>query len=130
MGNYFYKGLDHIGIRTSDIEKSAAFYVENLGFTRRYFKDLGRIRLCFLENNGFVVELLDNGEQDTDGRIDHFAMEVQGMEALIAELKEKGVAFETEEAGIMKDMFAGNVRNIFLKGPSGERIELFEYLLP
>jgi hypothetical protein len=45
----------------------------------------------------------------------------------LGELKAKGIVFETEEPIVIDKLFNG-ARIIFFRGPSGERLELFEFM--
>jgi catechol 2,3-dioxygenase-like lactoylglutathione lyase family enzyme len=127
MSDYIVKGLAHIGIMAEDPRKCAEFYVEKLGFRHFYEKELGQMTLSFVENGGCVIEFVQKGPVPVPGTVDHIALEVMGIEALVAELKAAGVEFESENINHMADFFPNGVKNIFFKGPAGERIELFDY---
>ena len=129
MASWFYKGLAHISIFTDDVQKSADFYIQNLGFRIYNQKSFPDFELWFIENGWLSLELNGQGAKDVNGKIDHIALEVLGLDAAIEDLREKGVVFETKEPEIVKPNFANGIRNIFIVGPSGERIELFEYLV-
>ena len=129
MASWFYKGLAHISIFTDDVQKSEDFYIQNLGFRIYNKKSFPDFELWFIENGGLILELNGQGAKDVNGKIDHIALEVLGLDAAIEDLREKGVVFETKEPEIVKPNFANGIRNIFIVGPSGERIELFEYLV-
>lgn len=128
MGKYFYKGLAHVAIRTDDVQKSADFYINNLGFhlyNKKVFPDK---ELWFLENTGCILELSGDGNPGNAGIIDHFAIEVLGLDNLVEELKQKGVLDQSAEIETVSPNFYKGIRNCFVTGPSGERIELFEYI--
>jgi lactoylglutathione lyase len=127
MSNYIVKGLAHIGIMAEDPKKCADFYVEKLGFRHFYEKKMGPMSLCFVENGGCVIEFIGRGPVPVSGTVDHIALEVMGIEALAADLKAAGVEFESEKINGMADFFPNGVKNIFFRGPAGERIELFDY---
>ena len=48
------------------------------------------------------------------------------IEALVADLKAKGVQFLSDEIALCPGLLDG-VKNIFFVGPDGERFEFFEY---
>lgn len=121
------KGLAHIGIYASDPKKCADFYVEHLGFHHYAQEKLKDFSIFFVENSGCIIEFLEKKECRTDGVIDHIALEVQGIEILVGELKEKGIIQEDVEIGKIDNFFANGVKNIFFYGPAGERVELFDY---
>lgn len=126
MEKYFIRGLAHIGIMTDDPKRCAEFYVDNLGFRYYHEKDLGHLQLVFVENGGCVVEFVSRGARSADGAVDHIALQVQGIEDLVEELRAKGVEFETEKVTCM-DVFPRGCKNIFFRGPAGERLELFDF---
>ena len=124
--DYIVRGLNHIGIMTDKPEECAQFYIDNLGFRPYYTMQLGPMKLVFVELGGMVLEFVPSGARENHGIVDHIAIEVQGIEALVAELKAKGVAFEKDEVGVMPDFFPSGSKNIFFRGPAGERVELFD----
>ncbi len=125
--NYIVKGLAHIGIMTDDAQKCTQFYIENLGFRKFYDYQPGELFLMVVECGGCVIEFIQSGEVSNCGTVNHVAIEVQGIESLVEELKAKGVVFETETISRMADFYPDGVKNIFFSGPAGERIELFDY---
>ena len=126
MGKYFFRGLAHIGIMTDDPKRCAEFYIDNLGFRYYHEKDMGQVQIVFVENGGCVIEFVSRGARSGVGAVDHIALEVQGIEAIVDELRAKGVKFETEKINCM-DVFPCGCKNIFFKGPAGERLELFDF---
>ncbi len=120
-------GLAHIGVKVKDIEASKKFYVDLLGFQIDEENDLGRIKLVFLSNGNCLIELISaDVVPELPGQIDHICMEVEGIDELVAELKGKGLAFDGEVS--YGAAIRGGIKNIFFKGPDGERIEFFDYL--
>ncbi|MBE3101145.1 MAG: VOC family protein [Firmicutes bacterium] len=129
------KGLAHIGVYTTDMKESIRFYTEVLGFELIHQKDLvkpdGTTRLGFVNAGGLVMEFVQpadvTGLKDKKaGIVDHIAIEVKEIDAVILRLKDNGVTFETQEKSELADLFNG-VSNIFFSGPNGERLELFQY---
>ncbi len=134
-----FKGHAHIGIHTMDMEKAKAFYAENLGFKAEQEIKLEKpdgqsLRLLFLRLGDMVIELIEPSDKSQagtgqGGSINHIAIEVKGIYKIAQELKRKGISLETEEPNEVADIGNG-VITLFLKGPSGERIELIEYKAP
>jgi catechol 2,3-dioxygenase-like lactoylglutathione lyase family enzyme len=132
-----FKGHAHIGIHTRDTVRSKAFYIENLGFKLEYEARLEKpgnewLNLTFLRLGDMVIELIEPSDktkagQGQGGSINHIAIEVKGIEGIVKALKDKGVEMEAEEPNTIPNLFNG-IRTAFLKGPSGERIELVEYM--
>ena len=121
-------GLAHIGIRVRDMEVSLRFYTELLGFTLTHRQKLGTSELAFLGCGTCLLELICGAvyEERTAGQVDHIAVEVRGIEDLVARLRGAGVTFLSDEISTVPDLLDG-VKNIFFLGPDGERIEFFEY---
>lgn len=128
-------GLSHIGVYTKDITISIKFYQEFLGFRLEYTKNLvkedGTTKLAFLEAGNCIIELIQPSklglvDQRTAGIVDHVALSVADIDAVISNLKAAGVVFETETATTVA--LKNGAKNVFFSGPSGERIELFEWL--
>lgn len=126
MGKYFYKGLAHIGIMTDDPDKCAKFYIDNLGFRPYHEAALRDFKIVFVENNGMIIEFVGKGGVPHPGTVDHIAIEVQGIEALVEELRAKGIEFESDTINTMS-IFPSGCKNIFFKGPAGERVEFFDF---
>jgi catechol 2,3-dioxygenase-like lactoylglutathione lyase family enzyme len=131
-----FKGPAHIGIHTRDMERSKAFYIENLGFKLEHEARLEKpgnqwVNLSFLRLGSMLVELIEPSDktkagQGQGGSINHIAVEVKGIGDTVKTLKEKGIEMETEQPNSIPHLFNG-VKTAFFKGPSGERIELVEY---
>lgn len=126
MGNYLVRGLHHIGITTDDLQKSCAFYIEHLGFRMMHKQKLASCSCWFVENHGLVLEFISTGKAASGGAVAHIAIEVCGLENLVAELKEKGIIAAGAEITVMPDFFPSGSRDIFFTGPAGEEIELYE----
>ena len=127
MNDYLVTGLAHIGIMTDDAQKCADFYVNHLDFRPFYTYSSDGLHLVFVENGGCVIEFVQGDAPSTAGIVNHIALQVQGIEALAEKLRQAGIAFETEGITKMPGFFPNGVKNIFLTGPAGERIELFDY---
>ncbi len=133
--NKYYIGLEHVGLFTNDAEASLNFYVNKLGFDlvskEKCVIDGNELLLYFVQAESCVLELVQLPdpavvEGRSAGIIDHFAIKVKDIDAVAAELKEKGITFETETANDV-DIFESGVRSIFFSGPSGERIEFCQH---
>lgn len=121
-------GLAHIGIMVKDMEVSKAFYVGKLGFEVTQEITMGNgTKLCFMNIGTCLLELIETPSYAPRpaGVVDHVCVEVEDIETLVCKLIEKQVVFETGEVGYPKELGA---KNIFFKGPDGERIEFFDYM--
>ena len=122
-------GLAHIGIYASNAEVSKDFYLNTLRFDLKedYTMPNGT-RLIFCDAGSCQIELVCKPEPKAmpEGVVSHIAIECSNIEGWVEELKAKGVKFETENINEMPGLLGG-AKNIFLDGPDGERIELWEY---
>ena len=123
-------GLAHIGILVADAEVSKDFYLNTLRFDLKAEHTLPNgYKLIFCDAGSCQIELVCPPEHVAmpEGVVSHIAIECENIEAWVDELKAKGVKFESDTIGVMADLLGG-AKNIFLNGPDGERIELWEYM--
>ncbi len=125
MSQYLFCGCAHVGVMTGDVQKSVDFYCNNLGFRPYYAGKMGPMPLTFVENGGLIIEFIAAGNAQPGGPVDHIALEVQGIEAIVEELRAKGL--EIGPVGSAPDFFPNGMKNVFFKGPAGEKIELVDY---
>lgn len=119
-----FRGIEHIGIKANDLEKSIKFYREVLNFKFLYRFKPGNVELAFLELEGAVVELVEviDGCHFEDGVVNHIALRVSDIYQAIEHLKEHQVELSSTDP-----MALGNGRyNFFFRGPSGEKLELYQ----
>ena len=126
-------GLAHIGVYISDIERSIAYYTGMLDFECYHRVDIeeneGVTRIAFLRNGSCIIELVQKpgATEIPDGPVDHIAMDVDDIDAAMANLKAKGIEFETDEPVFLPTMFNG-VKFAFFRGPDGEHLEINQLL--
>jgi lactoylglutathione lyase len=119
---------DHIHLRTTNPEATAAWYERMLGaeVIRTMQQGASRIDLKLGGANIFIAPVAAgdgvNPPPTTPYQgLDHFGLSVSGIDAIAAELKAKGVVFTKEPATIRP-----GVRVCFLRGPEGVSIELLD----
>ncbi len=127
------KGLDHVAIAVKDLEKAIAFYQEAFGLELAEIEEvkeqkvrlaifghgMGRIELiCPTEPNTSVARFLDKRGEG----LHHICIEVDDIDAALAELKKQGAPLidETPKIG------AGGAKIAFIhpKGTHGVLTEL------
>jgi len=127
-------GLAHIGLFVKDIEKSKKFYTEILG--------LECINECVLEglDNTFTIAFMKKGslcielvmrKQQTElgnGVIDHIAMQVDDLAAMMVKLSALGVKFESKEPDYHPTMLGNGAKWIFFRGPDNEHLEIAQII--
>ncbi|MBR5231284.1 MAG: VOC family protein [Clostridia bacterium] len=122
-------GLAHIGIYVADAEASKNFYLNTLRFDLKAEHELPNgTKLIFCDAGDCRIELIcpPVPVKREEGVVSHIAVECKNIEAWVDALKAKDVYFESEKVNAMNG-FPGGAKNIFLHGPDGERIELWEY---
>ncbi|MCH3920158.1 MAG: VOC family protein [Sphaerochaeta sp.] len=115
-------GLQHIGLPTSDVEKTKAFY-ESLGFSCMYETLWEGHPLRFFILNGLVIEVYYVEKSAfTDGSWDHIALDVSDIEKTLEEVHSLG--YKELEQGIQSmPVFDHGVRYFTIRGPNGEKVE-------
>ncbi|WP_425803712.1 VOC family protein [Desulfitobacterium sp. Sab5] len=119
-----FRGVEHIGIKTINIDEGIQFYTKILGFEFLHRKKPGLVELAFLRLDGTVIELVEmkKGDQFEDGVVNHLALTVTDIEKAVDWLKENQVTLLQD-----KPISLGEERyNFFFRGPSGEKLELYQ----
>ncbi|HLM61133.1 MAG TPA: VOC family protein, partial [Pyrinomonadaceae bacterium] len=126
-----------ITLSVADIEKTAKWYVEKLGFKivqRKSYPEFNT-SLIFTEKNGFRIELIKDGNATSGTKradppahtsihsISQFAFETDDVLSLKQELLERDVpiAWEFENAEL-------GVRFLFVRDPEGNLIQFLQRL--
>jgi glyoxylase I family protein len=109
------RAIHHVSINVPDPEVALRFYVDVLGLTPRTDRPDFGIGGAWLDAGGQQVHLIE-GETPA-GMGQHFALAVDDLDAVIAELRERGV--EVSDA-----MTIGPNRQAFTQDPAGNMVEL------
>ena len=119
---------DHIHLRSPDPEATASYYEKMFGaeVIRTMQGDKPRIDLKLGGANIFIAPVAPgdgvNAAPTTPYQgLDHFGLQVNGIDAIVAELKAKGAEFTREPTTVRP-----GVRVAFLRGPEGVSIELLD----
>jgi catechol 2,3-dioxygenase-like lactoylglutathione lyase family enzyme len=128
--------LNHVGIVVRDLEASIAWYVEHLGFERLYAYGFPGVRSAFVRRGGFRIEFFqtegaapmaaEREQAQTNlriGGLNHFAIEVDDIDAAIAELEAKGVTIVSPPRDVPD---SGGERYAFIHDNERMLIELFQ----
>jgi lactoylglutathione lyase len=123
---------DHIHLRTTNPEATAAWYERMLGaeVIRTMQQGASRIDLKLGGANIFIAPVTAGDGVNPPPKtpyqgLDHFGLTVTGIDAIAADLKAKGVEF-TREPTTMRP----GVRVCFIRAPEGVSIELLERSAP
>ena len=129
------KKIKHIAIVVPEINEALTFWQDALGLDLSHVEDVPaqETKVAFLPTGGSEVELVEP-TNDTSGMarymakrgpgIHHICFEVDGIEEILTQLKEKGVQLINEEPTIG----AGGKKVAFIhpKSAGGVLIELYE----
>ncbi len=112
--------VHHVSVNVRDADEAIRFYTETLGLRRRDDRPDFGFGGAWLDLGGQQVHLIETGDGGVpDDRGQHFAVEVDDLDAAVAELREAGI-----EIGDPTPVGTG--RQAFLHDPSGNRIELHQ----
>lgn len=121
------KGLDHVVLRVSDMDRAIAFYEQVLGL--HVERRLSEIGLVQLRAGSAMIDLVPQKEgeapdRDRDRRnMDHYAVQIESMdvEALSAHLRRHGV-----DPGEVRRRYGaeGYGSSIYITDPDGNTVEL------
>lgn len=122
----YVAGLDHVGIPTTDMEATLAFF-QSLGFTIQYETLNGGSRVLFLECSGVVIETYEvEKAAGVRGAIDHLALKVTDLDKALEEVKKLGYA--VIEGPCFLNFWDNGVRYFMIQGPNGEVVEFAQKL--
>ena len=119
----------HLGLRVADLDRSLAFYTavgyEVVGEVPE--TGIGHLTMLKLPSDEFVtIELVHDparGEHDIATGLSHFVIQVESMDATIAELAAKGIdVAEPESPDGSADFLT-----TWITDPDGNRIELVQW---
>ena len=115
--------LAHVCIETTDLEASERFYT-HLGARRRFeFRNLQEMLIGMYMDLGqdTYIELVLVGEPRIEGAINHFALQVEDVDAAREHLLAAGIEVTEKELGVDKTWM------ITCRDPNGVYIELHQY---
>ncbi len=113
------QGLDHVNIRTSDLDRCRAFYCGLLGLEEGWRPSFDSPGAWFYAGGKAVVHVSLAGERATGGSaVDHVAFAMEGFEAVCRRLAGEGVAYRSLSVP------GTPVRQVFVTDPDGVVIEL------
>lgn len=141
-------GCEHIGIQVRDVERSARFYEQHLGFTRlaRFSKSEPYVQrvvgypgvtleMAILAIPGTEVQLeiieyrgVERAPVDpatANPGTAHFSLFVDNIDELYTRLSGQGVEFVSEVQTATAGLTSGG-RLVYLKDPDGIRVELVQ----
>jgi catechol 2,3-dioxygenase-like lactoylglutathione lyase family enzyme len=122
------KGIDHVALVTTGVERAAKFYKELLGF-----HETGRLEtthsgtIIFIALDGTQIELFGGGKPRPEGEqgravgLTHLALLVEDIDAECERMGKLGVAFDMKPTSV-----ESGLRIAFFKDPDGNAVELMQ----
>jgi catechol 2,3-dioxygenase-like lactoylglutathione lyase family enzyme len=113
-------GINHVNIRTTDVDASARFYTEVLDFKFRGGPlVMGREPNWLFDKSGHPIIHLRVMAPDSDstGPIDHVALDCEGLPLVIERLKQRDLKFDIAN-------LQPGLTIVFVKDPHGVMLEL------
>jgi catechol 2,3-dioxygenase-like lactoylglutathione lyase family enzyme len=123
------EGIDHVALAVRDVERSANWYVDVLGFERQYQEVWGGIP-TFIGKGNTAIALFPLQDSDSKSparssgiRMLHLAFRANRENFLGAqqELKKRGIKFEFQDHEIS--------HSIYFRDPDGHELEITTYEL-
>ena len=123
------QGIDHIALSVRDVERSAKWYVDVLGFEPRYEGMWNGVPMFIGKGTTAIALFPSRGGESTAApdrrpiRMLHFAMRADRKNFLAAqrELKQRGIDFEFQDHEIS--------HSIYFSDPDGHELEITTYEL-
>jgi len=112
-------GLHHVSINVRDVEAAQTFYVDVLGLCSRGDRPAFAFDGAWLDAGTQQVHLIESAVPDDRGQ--HFALQVEDLDAAVADLRRRGV-------DVSDPVPIGPARQAFVHDPSGNLVELHEPL--
>jgi catechol 2,3-dioxygenase-like lactoylglutathione lyase family enzyme len=113
--------IEHVHLKVQDPEKTAKFYIDNLGATPVDTHHGFRLNLHGLMVN--ITEKIHHQSRDQRYGIEHLALETDDIDATVAKLEADGARVLERLTAEIK----GRKRKVcFIEGPDGIQLELVE----
>ena len=117
--------VDHVVLNVSDVEKSLAFYVGELGLSPERVDEWRRREVPFPSarvSDSFVIDLFEMPRTGENSNHICFAIEPTDLDALVASGR-----FDVLEGPVDRWGARGIGRSIYITDPDGNRLELRYY---
>jgi catechol 2,3-dioxygenase-like lactoylglutathione lyase family enzyme len=120
------EGIDHVALSVRDVERSAQWYIDVLGFEKRYADVWGGVP-TFVGKGTTAITLFPARDRDSKDsapakiRILHLAFRADRKNFLAAQddLKRRGIRFEFQDHEIS--------HSIYFRDPDGHELEITTY---
>jgi catechol 2,3-dioxygenase-like lactoylglutathione lyase family enzyme len=124
VGLNMIKGINHVGLKVVDMERSLDFYCHKLGFKKAFELNQpnGEPWIVYVKvAEGCFIELFYHGKESVKERENHICFEVEDIHETAENLKKKGVTLAVEIAQGMSLNY-----QFWVVDPDGNWIECME----
>ena len=123
------KELDHIVLMCADVEKTIAWYVDELGMTAERLEEWRRKEAFFPSariNDGTIIDFFQGTPEQAaeGGRLDHLCIVVEPTD--LAALAESG-RFDVISGPVERWGARGNGQSLYVHDPDGTTVEIRYY---
>ena len=121
------EGIDHVALSVRDVERSAQWYIDLLGFERRHRGMWDGVPIFIGKGTTSIALFPERSRSTSSGPADirmlHLALRADWKNFLVAqdELKRRGIEFEFEDHEIS--------HSIYFSDPDGHKLEITTYEL-
>lgn len=112
--------LNHVHLKTRNPEKTAKFYVENLGAKIVSESASGGYRLDLHGLSLNVTSFLEKQTREQKYGMEHIAIDTDELDTLVEKLKARGIRI------LEQTTVSGGRRVCFFEGPDGVQLEFIE----
>jgi catechol 2,3-dioxygenase-like lactoylglutathione lyase family enzyme len=109
--------VHHVSLNVDDVEAALRFYCDVLGLEARADRPDFPFGGAWLDAGGQQVHLIEGQPPPNLGQ--HFALQVDDLEATVTELRDRGVEVSDPRP-------VGTSRQAFVTDPAGNRVELHQ----
>ena len=122
--------VDHVAVYVADLKKSAAFYTDTFGFEQVPIPFEIPVQAAWLRmGQGVMLHLVEGRKEPvTNSRWDHLAVACGSMDAMIASLDRKGIAWTDITGKHAPQVRPDGVKQIFVRDPDGYWVEINDAL--
>lgn len=119
LPNMKLEGIDHVALAVADVERTVAWYIEVLGFERRFADKWGGVP-AFIGKGTTALALFPRKEERTlgeGGPFLHLALRADRTEFVRAqeELKQRGLPFHFEDHGVAHSIYFRDLNDLRLE---------------
>lgn len=123
----YSNGIQHIGLPTTQVQKTIDFY-RGLGFSLATRHDIGGRDFAFMQLGNLLLEIIPTDDPAmVRGAVDHFCLDAKDIDSLFVALKDAGYTMLDDSINDIAFWDKG-ARYFFIQGPNNERIEFCEIL--